>query len=863
VLARCATAGLLLIGLMVAPSGASPAGASSHPVPAAVQPPVPAAVPTSRAAGIAIPNDVAALVAQSPADIIVGVDPAPGVTAAQRSAVAQPDAADRQAGADRAEAVYAGQKDSALASAGPGVRTVRALDALPVEVVRVDTPEALAALAAAPGVTSLSVPAAHRAAVDADLDLIHQPQAQQAGYTGAGVVVAVLDTGVDYAGVGGAFGNCSQGPGTGTCRIDHLVDVTHTGILDFDGHGTNVSGVVAKTAPGAHLDVYGVFGTDGFAYDTDILAALNAVARTGPARNVRAVNLSLGDGSVHTTECTASAYSSAFSSLRAVGILPVVAAGNSAYAGATFQAGVASPACAIGAIRVGAVYPADFASTWFWSGCTDVSPRADQIACFSQGGSLVSLLAPGVNITAAGITESGTSQAAPHVAGAIADLVTANPSATASQLAQALTSTGPSVTDSRDNRVVRRLDITAAANAVQCLSPVAAVRALSSCPAIVPGMFTPLTPSRLLDTRSDAGGPVPAMGTITVQITGAAGIPSTGVSAVAINVTAVSPTGAGYITAWRSDQSQSDTSNLNFSAGQTIPNLVIAPVSAGGKINLFNGSPGTVHLVADVAGYFRSGTAAAPGAFKSLSPTRILDTRTANGAVLGPVPAFGAITIQITGRGDVPAGASAVALNVIAVDPTGSGHITAWPGDQNRPDTSNLNFSAGQNIPNLVIAPIGVGGKINLYNGSGGTVQLVGDVAGYFVGGVPSRLGAFSSLTPNRVLDTRVQSGAAGPVPALGTITVQLTGRGGVPVTGVTAVAMNVTAVGPAADGFVTAWPSGLAQPNASNLNFSAGQTIPNTVIVPIGVGGKINLYNGSGGTIELLADVSGYFLAG
>jgi len=74
---------------------------------------------------------------------------------------------------------------------------------------------------------------------------------------------------------------------------------------------------------------------------------------------------------------------------------------------------------------------------------------------------------------------------------------------------------------------------------------------------------------------------------------------------------------------------------------------------------------------------------------------------------------------------------------------------------------------------------------------------------------------------------------------------------------------MNVTAVGPAADGFVTAWPSGLAQPNASNLNFSAGQTIPNTVIVPIGVGGKINLYNGSGGTIELLADVSGYFLAG
>ena len=459
---RCVTAVLLVIGLMVVPSVGSPAGASAHPVPAAT---------TARAAGVAIPDDVAALIALGPADIIVGIDPAPGVTAAQRSVGAQPDTADHKAGADRAAAVYATQKHSALAHAGPGVRTVRELDALPVQVVRVDTPEALAALAAAPGVTSLSVPAVHHKTVDADLALIHQPEAQQAGYAGAGVVVAVVDTGVDYlrTGVGGAFGDCSQGPGTGSCRIDHLVDVTHTGDLDVDpdGHGTNVSGTVAKTAPGSHLDVYGVFGTGGFAQDADILAALNAIAQTGPARNVRAVNLSLGDGTFHTTECTASPYSSAFSSLRALGILPIVAAGNSAYSLGSFQTGGSSPACATGAIRVGAVYPQNFPDTFYWGQCTDTAPLADQLACFSQGGSLVSLVAPGVLITAAGVTESGTSQAAPHVAGAVADLVTANPSATAQQIAEALTSTGRSVTDTRDNRVVHRLDIAAAATALR------------------------------------------------------------------------------------------------------------------------------------------------------------------------------------------------------------------------------------------------------------------------------------------------------------------------------------------------------------------------------------------------------------
>ena len=124
--------------------------------------------------------------------------------------------------------------------------------------------------------------------------------------------------------------------------------------------------------------------------------------------------------------------------------------------------------------------------------------------------------------------------------------------------------------------------------------------------------------------------------------------------------------------------------------------------------------------------------------------------------------------------------------------------------------------------------------------------------------------GAFASLAPARVLDTRDGTGAARtPVAPLGSIAVQITGRGGVPTTGVAAVALNITATAPTQAGYITAYANGGTQPTASNLNFTAGQTIPNLVIVPVGADGRIRLFNGSGGTVNLIADVAGYFILG
>jgi len=254
-------------------------------------------------------------------------------------------------------------------------------------------------------------------------------------------------------------------------------------------------------------------------------------------------------------------------------------------------------------------------------------------------------------------------------------------------------------------------------------------------------------------------------------------------------------------------------------------------------------------------------TSSTPGGVVPVPPSRVMDTRS-NLGVNGPVPSMGTASLQVTGKGGVPAtGVSAVVVNITAVNATSSGFITVWPSGTAQQQTSNLNFQAGQNIPNLVVVPVGADGKIQLFNGSGGTVQLLADVTGYILGGVPTAPGAVATLSPSRVMDTRSNLGVNGPVPSMGTASLQVTGKGGVPATGVSAVVVNITAVNATSSGFITVWPSGTAQQQTSNLNFQAGQNIPNLVVVPVGADGKIQLFNGSGGTVQLLADVTGYII--
>ena len=169
-----------------------------------------------------------------------------------------------------------------------------------------------------------------------------------------------------------------------------------------------------------------------------------------------------------------------------------------------------------------------------------------------------------------------------------------------------------------------------------------------------------------------------------------------------------------------------------------------------------------------------------------------------------------------------------------------------------------MNFSRGETVPNLAVVPVGSDGKIALFNGSTGATGLLVDVAGYFLAGSPTVPGAFVSVAPARVLDTR---SGGGPLAAMAVRSVQVAGAAGVPSSGVSAVVVNVTVVGAGASGYVSAYADGAPRPQVSNVNFSRGETVPNLAVVPVGSDGKIALFNGSTGATGLLVDVAGYFV--
>lgn len=364
----------------------------------------------------------------------------------------------------------------------------------------------------------------------------------------------------------------------------------------------------------------------------------------------------------------------------------------------------------------------------------------------------------------------------------------------------------------------------------------------------LPGTFSPISPTRLLDTRN--GSPVARDSAVSFQVAGVNGIPAK-VSAVVFNLTVTQPKSFGFITAYAAGTARPNASNLNFAKGQTVPNLVTVPVGANGKVTLFNRSSGSSQLIADVTGYYVTGAATTPGAFKSLSPSRLLDTRNSNA-----VGANSPVTFQVAGVNGIPPSVAAVVFNLTVTQARSLGFVTAYASDAARPNASNLNFSTGQTVPNLVTVPVGANGKVALFNASSGSSHLIADVAGYYLPGTPTATGAFKAVGPIRILDTRNTFSVAADSP----VSVQVAGANGVPA-GALAAVFNLTVTAPRSFGFATAFPSGSLRPNASNLNFATGQTIPNLVSVPLGPDGKVTLFNRSSGSAQLIADLAGYFL--
>ncbi|MFF1415603.1 hypothetical protein ACFVX6_38530 [Streptomyces sp. NPDC058289] len=247
--------------------------------------------------------------------------------------------------------------------------------------------------------------------------------------------------------------------------------------------------------------------------------------------------------------------------------------------------------------------------------------------------------------------------------------------------------------------------------------------------------------------------------------------------------------------------------------------------------------------------------------FTPHAPTRLLDTRdgTGTGTPGGrSVGANGTTRVKIAGSGSIPDGVTAVALNITVTNAATAGHVIAYASGTKRPETSNVNFVKGQTVPNLAIVPVGKDGYVELANRSLGSVDLIADVTGYF-----SRTAAagYTSVEPTRLVDTRVGLGAS-RVAAAGqkTFGVQVAGAVGLPATGVTAVSLNVTVTNPGEAGHLTVFPGGGQAPSTSSVNFTAGQTVANAVIVPVGPDGRISIRNGSWNRTDVIVDVTGYY---
>ena len=409
---------------------------------------------------------------------------------------------------------------------------------------------------------------------------------------------------------------------------------------------------------------------------------------------------------------------------------------------------------------------------------------------------------------------------------------------------------------------------------------------LAGGPGVTAGTFHAMSPTRILDTRRWLGiwGPVrsgdgrhPSPDPITrrdeannheLQVTGRYGVPASGVSAVLLNVTAISAgaPGPGFMSVVPKPPRVGDifndqasygafpaTSNLNIDNGDPVPNLVLARVGAGGKIRISN-YLGPTHVIADIAGWFGTGGAHLNGAgFAGVVPERLMDTRNGIG---GPATKFAAgeiRSLQVAGVAGVPRDAQSVVVNITLATADRIGYVTAFPAGQSVPDASNGNIVPGGVRANTAVVKIGAGGRIDLL-----VAETSADVIVDVLGSFGPNGGRVTTITPERIVDSR--SGIGTPARPWGegeVRNVAVAGRGSVPA-GATAVIANLTATNTTSWGFLSAWPAGVPQPASSNLNFLGGQTVPNLVMLKLGSGGQLSIANGLG-SANVILDVMGY----
>jgi hypothetical protein len=328
-------------------------------------------------------------------------------------------------------------------------------------------------------------------------------------------------------------------------------------------------------------------------------------------------------------------------------------------------------------------------------------------------------------------------------------------------------------------------------------------------------------------------------------------VPPTGVSTAVLNVTAVAPSQASYLTIYPQGATRPAVASLNFLADQTLGNLVTVEVGSQGGVTVYNNT-GSTDVVVDVEGYYTS-TPQSTGLYNPVNPIRTFGTQQ-GGSPIGN-GATQAVTV-VGGSTGIPVDASAIVANLTASNPTAAGYLTAFPSDVSRPTAANLNFVADQTIGNRVAIPIGPTGQIEIYNYTG-TTDVDLDLYGYYTGSATERGAVFVPLTPARFTDTRVATNGTAIAP--GASNAFNFASDNIPTTA-TALVSNVTVVAGVGSGYLAIYPtSDTTAPLVGDINFQARSVAQDFAIAPL-IGASVKMYNSSAAAINIVIDAFGYF---
>lgn len=372
-------------------------------------------------------------------------------------------------------------------------------------------------------------------------------------------------------------------------------------------------------------------------------------------------------------------------------------------------------------------------------------------------------------------------------------------------------------------------------------------------PAGAEGTYVPIDPLRVVDTRSGLGGRTGKLGqqeymTFNPALGGA--VPTSGVSAVLLNVTGTEPTHPTHIRVWPTGSPLPGTSSVNLERGQSRPNQVVVPVGPDGRVALFNNT-GSTHLVVDVQGFYSKADGEPGGGYHPTNPYRVLDTRDDD----WPLEPREVAGVYVSAPGVDWATVTAVDVNLTVTEPTTPGHITAWPGDGPPPSVSNVNFAPGQTVANHAVVPVMVdpdGEPYIVVRNSNGYTHFIVDVLGWYDDGSRTDGLRFTPSRTSRVADTRSGSGR---VAAGGSLVVP----GSALPPAALAHVVNITSTEASGPGHLTTWNGTGTRPSTSTVNYTRGEDSPNLATVGVGPDGRIAV-GANTSPSHVVVDHLGYF---